>query len=196
MENTISDSVQLQGGQKFHHQGKNGVVYFSLEVKEMPDGSIYPMTKTALACNVLPIVCDNSGMVTHVYLMEQKGRPEAPNESVLKAGGSFCNVGETGREGALRSLEQKMGMSAKIEDLIPVGKSYGFGPQFSFPIELFVLKEFSIIGPAPMPGCTLERLSIEDLAYAQRDRKFFNSETVDLVATVLLRNTNRENFVW
>lgn len=149
-----TDSTQLVAGQKFHHQGANGVVYFQLNVVEMSNGSLYPMMRTAKACNVLPIEMNAEGDVVAAYFLSQKGREETKDNAVaLKAAGSFCNVNETGSEGALRSLDKKLGMKGLPEDLIFVGESYGFGDQFQFPIDLFVIKQFTLAEHPVLGGC-------------------------------------------
>lgn len=189
--------TQLEPGQRFHHQGKNGVVYFKLDVVEQADGSIFPMTETAPACNILPLVLDEAGMVTHLYMLSQKGRPEMGEGSVaLKSVGSFCKAEESTRACAVRSLREKLAMDVEDGDLIYTGQSYGFGPQFKFPIDLYVTKVFHDLNTPLMEGCERLRMSLEEVALTHRDRKFFNSETVDLIATVLMRNAYREKFPW
>lgn len=191
------DSVQLSAGQKFHHQGDNGVVYFKLHVASMSNGSLYPMMCTASACNVLPLEINEEGEIIAAYFLLQKGREETKNNAVvLKTAGSFCNVGESGSEGALRSLDTKLGMKGLPEDLIFVGQSYGFGDQFQFPIDLFVIKQFTLSEHSLLGGCERVRMTIEDIAIAQKNRAFFNSETIDLIATVLLRNQYRDTYLW
>jgi len=66
-----NEYTQLTPGQKFHHKGGNGVEYFKLTVVAQGDGSIYPMTETAPACNIVPIECDAEGNVIALYLMKQ-----------------------------------------------------------------------------------------------------------------------------
>jgi len=191
------DSVQLSAGQKFHHQGDNGVIYFRLNVVEMSNGSLYPMMRTASACNVLPLEMNEEGEIIAAYFLLQKGREETKNNAVaLKTAGSFCNVGESGSEGALRSLDTKLGMKGLPEDLIFVGQSYGFGDQFQFPIDLFVIKQFTLLEHSLLGGCERVRMTIQDIAIAQKNRAFFNSETIDLIATVLLRNQYRDTYLW
>ncbi|QQR64935.1 hypothetical protein IPH92_05295 [Candidatus Kaiserbacteria bacterium] len=193
----IVGSTQLIAGQKFHHQGENGVVYFQLNVVEMSNGSLYPMTRSANACNVLPLEMNEEGEIIAAYFLSQKGREETKDNAVaLKAVGSFCNVGESGAEGALRSLDTKLGMKGLPEDLIFVGQSYGFGDQFQFPIDLFVIKQFTLAENPVLGGCERVRMTIEDIAIAQKNRTFFNSETIDLIATVLLRNQCRDIYEW
>ena len=190
-------SCQLEVGQRFHYQGKNGVTYFSLEVEQASDGSVFPKTVTAPACNALPVECDGDGKIIAVYLLLQEGRPEASDGNpALKATGSFCGVSESGQDCAIRSLSDKLAIVARQEDLIYTGESYGFGFQFRFPIELFIVKEFGFSGAPLSVGCTRVRYSLEDVANAQAQRKFFNSETIDLIATVLLRNEYRSMYTW
>lgn len=192
-----TDSTQLVAGQKLHHQGENGVLYFQLNVVEMSNGSLYPMMRTAKACNVLPIEMNAEGEIIAAYFLSQKGREETKDNAVaLKAAGSFCNVDETGSEGVLRSLDKKLGMKGLAEDLIFVGESYGFGDQFQFPIDLFVIKQFTLGEHPVLNGCERVRMTIEDIAIAQKNRAFFNSETIDLIATVLLRNHCRDTYAW
>lgn len=189
--------TQLEPGQRFHHQGKNGVVYFKLDVVEQADGSIFPMTETAPACNILPLVLDEDGMVSHLYMLTQKGRPEMGEDAVaLKSVGSFCKAEESTRACAVRSLRDKLAMEVTDSDLIYTGQSYGFGPQFKFPIDLYVTKVFHDLDTPLMEGCARVAMTLEEVALAHRDRKFFNSETVDLIATVLMRNAHREKFGW
>jgi hypothetical protein len=191
------DSVQLSAGQKFHHTGSNGVTYFKLNVVLMADGSLYPMTTTARACNVLPVECDHSGKIIAVYFLAQKGRDEMKDDATaLKAVGSFCNVNESSHEGAIRSLEGKLGMNCLKKDLIFVGCSYGFGNQFCFPIDLFITKNYMLRDQVPSFGCERIRMTLEDIARAQKERLFFNSETIDMIATILLRNNCRDIYDW
>ena len=191
------DSVQLRAGEKFHHQGSNGVVYFRLNVAAMADGSVYPMTTTARACNVLPIELNQSGEVIAAYFLSQRGREEMKDGAVaLKAVGSFCNVQESSHEGALRSLQKKLGMTCSEDDLVFVGQSYGFGDQFRFPIDLFITKNYMLLDEVLSPGCVRIRMTLKDIARAQKERLFFNSETIDIIATVLLRNTSRDLYDW
>ncbi len=191
-----ADSQQLIPGQRFHHRGGNGVTYFSLHVQEIADGSIYPTTKTAPAANAIPVECDEHGAVVACYFLMQGGRPEVGEHSVLKSVGSFCAVDELPVHTSLRSLHDKLGIVAHESDMIPAGISYGYGPQFQFPISLFILKKFTLLENIPTPHCSRVRMTISEIGEAQAKRKFFNSETIDLVATILLRNASRETFGW
>lgn len=189
--------TQLEPGQKFYYKGKNGVVYFKLDVVEQADGSVFPMTETAPACNILPLVLDEAGMVTHLYMLRQKDRPEMGEGAVaLKSVGSFCKPGESTRACAVRSLHEKLAMEVADSDLIYTGQSYGFGLQFKFPIDLFVTKAFRNLDIPLMEGCERLSLTLEEVALTHRDRKFFNSETIDLIAMVLFRNKFRDTFAW
>lgn len=191
------DSVQLSAGQKFHYQGDNGVIYFRLNVVEKPDGSLYPMTMTAHACNVLPIEVNEEGEIIAAYFLMQKGRPEMGVTSVaLKATGAFLRVGESEDDGVLRTLKDRIGIEAVKKNLIFLGRSYGFGNQFQFPIDLFVVKDFTLTDTPLMEGCERVRMTISDIAVAQKDRIFFGSETIDLIATIMLRNANRGAYDW
>jgi len=196
--NVIPDhSVPLISGQRFHHQGANGVVYFKLSVEEMEDGSLFPMTETALACNILPIELDDTGSVVAGYFLSQKGRPEMGLEkAVLKTAGSFCNKDESTQKNAIRSLHDKLGIEGVQGNLIFTGTSYGFGAQFRFPIDLYLIKDFTLLDRIPMDGCTRVRMTLDDIANAQKNRTFFNSESIDLIATILLRNGSRDTFSW
>ncbi len=154
------------------------------------------MTETAPACNIVPIECAAEGNVVGLYLMKQAGRPEMGEAVALKSVGSFCKAGESTRACALRSLRDKVALGMSDEDLIFCGQSYGFGPQFKFPIDLYVTKVFHELDAPVMEGCERVRMAIGEIAEMHRDRKFFNSETIDIIATILLRNACREKFGW
>ena len=189
--------IPLLPGQKFHHKGKNGVEYFKLTVVEKEDGSIYPMTETAPACNVVPLELDEEGHIVAMYLMQQKGRLEMGENSVaLKSVGSFCKTNEGTKECALRSLEEKVAIHAEKDSLIFCGPSYGFGDQFRFPIDLYVVKDFAFLDVPVMEGCKRIRMTIEEIAIAQKERRFFNSETIDIIASALLRNATQDIYPW
>jgi ADP-ribose pyrophosphatase YjhB (NUDIX family) len=190
-------SKQLQPGDKFHYHAPNGITYFRLEMVEKNDGSQFPMMSTAPACAALPVELDSSGDVIAVHLLEQAGRPEMGGDSVaLKAVGAFCNVGESSHAAAIRCLDTRLGIQVDEKSLIHIGHANGFGDQYRFPIDLFILTTYEKKEEIPTEGCTRVRMTLKALAVAERDRKFFNDETIDLIAYILLRNQFRDEYSW
>ncbi len=189
------NSVQLKEGDEFHHKGVNGVPYFRLQVKAMPNRDLYPVMSTSDACSVLPVVMDDKNNVIGAWFLFQS-RPETDGVSI-KAVGSYCNMGETRVDATLRSLRTKIGVEALAQNLIPSGESYGYGDQYNFPVSCFILKDYEIDLDFALPkGCTRVYMSIREMAEVHHRNGFFGDETIHLVATLLLRNQYPDLFGW
>ncbi len=193
-QTVIEGSVQLQAGQKFHHRGGNGVPYFRLEVKGMPNGDLYPVMSTPDAASVLPLVLDEQGKVLGVYMLVQK-RPETEGV-VIKVTGNYCNLGESRVDGAIRSLK-KIGIVASKEDLIECGELYGYGDQYNFPVSCFVLKKYKVHPDTQLPeGCMSKFMTLSELATVHARNGLFGDETAHLLLTVMMRNQFPDLYSW
>lgn len=184
------DSVQLQPGQKFHHIGGPGIPYFRMEVIEDPkNGDIYPTMTTPPAAVALPVKRNKSGMITSVFLLKQSGRGEVKDgDAVIKAVGSYCNPEERPVDAAIRSLRDKLHIDAMLPNLTHYGKTPGFGPQYQFPVEMYLVEDFELNGEPLPPEYECVEVNINDVARLMVTQSVFDDATHQILGVVLARN--------
>jgi ADP-ribose pyrophosphatase YjhB (NUDIX family) len=182
-------SVLLQTGMNYHYDvqmGDNRTLPILRLQTEEKGGKIYPMFRSTDACTVLPVQLDTLRRVRGVWLLEQGGRPEMGQASVLKTVGAFCFQGESRADAAVRTLREKGGIVTDTDALIEVGETPGFGPQFQFPISHYILLNPVIDLTLPLQaGCRLMYYRPRELAELLVKRMFQFDDTIDIVGTFL-----------